>query len=178
MNENTLLLWMDTETTGLTPETSALLEIGLQWTDTDLNPLDDGFDTPIHYVGPVDGFIRNMHGPNGLLAECALEDTPDLADAERRALDYIRSRMADDTRVLAAGSTVRFDRNMLDHHMPGLLDGISHRSLDVSTLLEAIRMWNPESARWLPEKTTDHRVRDCLNDSMNLARFAKGLIHD
>ena len=146
MNENTddrptRLLWVDTETTGLDPRTDPILEIGMIATGPDLEPVDDGFHTVVHWDGEPSGFIRAMHGPNGL----------------------------------PAGSTVRFDRDMIDSWMPGVLDGCSHRSLDVSALYEAVRMWNPTV---LPDmaKTTDHRVMHCLADTLRFAREHRRLI--
>lgn len=68
--DDTLLLWVDVETTGLDPSHGAILEIGMRWTDTRLDRLDGGFSTPVAYAGPVDGFIERMHGPNGLPAAC------------------------------------------------------------------------------------------------------------
>lgn len=164
-NQRTLLLWMDVETTGLKPSFNRLLEIGLQWTDTTLRPLDDGFHTPIRYTGPISNRIRRMHGPNGLLDACASPTAPILGDAQTMAADYINRHP--DARILPAGASLRFDRNWLDHWMPGLLDPCDHRSLDVSGLLEAFRMWTSLDPNREP---TDHRVATCLQVEINAAR--------
>lgn len=83
--DDTLLLWVDVETTGLDPSHGAILEIGMRWTDTRLDRLDGGFSTPVAYAGPVDGFIERMHGPNGLLAACARPGAPTSDEAARLA---------------------------------------------------------------------------------------------
>ena len=64
---------------------------------------------------------------------------------------------------------------MIDSWMPGVLDGCSHRSLDISAVCEAVRMWNPAI---LPdmEPSTDHRVMHCLADTLRYARAYRGLI--
>ncbi|KAA8826973.1 oligoribonuclease [Bifidobacterium myosotis] len=167
----TLLLWVDTETTGLDPRRDPILEVGMIATDADLNPLDDGFHTVVHWEGEPSDFIRGMHGPNGLLAECSHPSAPGMFAAALSARDYVEAHLDGDAhRLLPAGSTVRFDRDMLDSWMPGVLDGCSHRSLDVSALYEAIRMWNPAA---LPDttalKTTNHRVMRCLADTLRYA---------
>ena len=169
--DDTLLLWVDVETTGLDPSHGAILEIGMRWTDTRLDRLDGGFSTPVAYAGPVDGFIERMHGPNGLLAACARPGAPTSDEAARLARAYVASRLSDGVRVLAAGASVRFDRDWLDTRMPGVLSGVHHRSLDVSALDEAARMWAPLTWAARPERTTDHRVDSRLDDELRLAAY-------
>lgn len=91
------------------------------------------------------------------------------------ARDYVVRHLGQGVRLLPAGSTVRFDRDMLDSWMPGVLDGCSHRSLDISAVCEAVRMWNPMA---LPdmEPSTDHRVMHCLADTLRYAHAYRGLI--
>ena len=84
---------------------------------------------------------------------------------------YVASRLSDGVRVLAAGASVRFDRDWLDTRMPGVLSGVHHRSLDVSALDEAARMWAPLTWAARPERTTDHRVDSCLDDELRLAAY-------
>ena len=169
--DDTLLLWVDVETTGLDPSHGAILEIGMRWTDAGLDRLDDGFSTPVAYDGPVDGFIARMHGPNGLLAACSSPGAPAPDEAARRARAYVESRLSDGARVLAAGASARFDRDWLDMLMPGVLSGVHHRSLDVSALDEAACMWAPLTWAARPVRTTDHRVDSCLDDELRLAAY-------
>lgn len=169
-DEKTLLLWADTETTGLDPDRGALLEVGLRYTDTDLNPLDDGFSTVVGYHGDVDAFIGDMHGSNGLLAACAARNAPSLGVAARAARLYVESRLDEGARVLLAGSSVAFDRRWLDRWMPGVLDGLHHRVFDVSAIDESYAAWRPDLHGRRPERTTNHRVDRCLDDSIRLAR--------
>lgn len=143
----------------------------MRWTDTRLDRLDGGFSTPVAYAGPVDGFIERMHGPNGLLAAWARPGAPTSDEAARLARAYVASRLSDGVRVLAAGASVRFDRDWLDTRMPGVLSGVHHRSLDVSALDEAARMWAPLTWAARPERTTDHRVDSRLDDELRLAAY-------
>lgn len=74
---------------------------------------------------------------------------------------------------LLAGSSLRFDRDIIAHTWPHLLDGCSHRSFDVSVFYEAACLWSPTIAQNAPESTTDHRVMHCLADSLAYARYYK-----
>lgn len=168
------LLWIDVETTGLDPENDALLEIGMVCTDADLNPIDGPFDVVLRWEGTPDPFIETMHGPNGLLDACRTGLDPE--EVYRRAREYAHRH----TDALVAGSSVRFDRAMLDAHDPRILAGLGHRSLDVSSLDvssldEAARLWNPEYRAHRPERTTDHRCLHCLADSIALTRHYRRL---
>lgn len=172
----TTLLWIDVETDGLDPERGHLPEVGLLATGSDLEPLDGGVFSPIRFDGPVDAFIGRMHGPNGLLAEC--RTAPEADEVAGRCRAYVARHLARSTDVLVAGSSVSFDRRWLDRHMPGLLDGLGHRSLDVSAVDEASRLWAPDVRAARPDRTTDHRVRHCLADSIALARHYKEALWD
>lgn len=171
-DQGILLLWMDVETDGLDPMRDHVLELGLRYTDADLNMLDSGCHLVIRCDGLVaDGFIRRMHGPNGLLDEITGADAIDEFSAVLTARDYVQARLADGMRVLAAGSTVRFDRAFIDALSPMILKGLSHRALDVSAIDEAARMWWPHAYADRPGKTTDHRCEHCLDDSLRLAAY-------
>lgn len=165
------LLWIDVETTGLDPDSDALLEIGMLYTDGGLHPIDAPLDLVLRWDGTPDDFIKGMHGPNGLLDACRHGLEP--KEAYRLAGEYAHRREA-----LVAGSTVRFDRGMLDAHDPRILAGLGHRSLDVSALDEAARLWNPACRDARPERTTDHRCLHCLDDSIRLARHYRTLMED
>ena len=170
--DNDILLWIDVETTGLDPQDSALLEIGMAYTDTSLNPLDPPLDLILAWDGEPSPFIEHMHGPNGLLAACRTGLDPETAYT--RAAEYAHRH----EHALVAGSTVRFDRNMLDAHDPRILAGLGHRSLDVSALDEAYRLWNPAIHDTRPERATNHRSPNCLKDSINLARHYRNALKD
>ena len=64
------LLWIDVETTGLDPDSDALLEIGMLYTDGGLHPIDAPLDLVLRWDGTPDDFIKGMHGSNGLLDAC------------------------------------------------------------------------------------------------------------
>lgn len=177
-SNETVLLWVDVETTGLDPQCDQLLEVGMRATGGDLKDLVPPFHTAIRWTGEPDAFIQRMHGPNGLLAECAHPSTPTLREAAVEAGSWMRM-LEDgfpDARILPAGSTVRFDRGFLDRWMPGLLGHADHRSLDVSALDEAARMWSPRLWEARPAKTTDHRCMHCLEDSLRLASHYRGMV--
>lgn len=169
MNDTTLL-WLDVETTGLNPSRHALLEVAMRATRADLEPYAE-YHAVLAYNGVTDDFIRGMHGPNGLLDECARPDALPFSQAIRGMRDFVDGLPDDE--IVPAGSSVRFDRDWLDHISPSILSRCSHRSFDVSSMLIANRLWDGPDA---PKKTTDHRAEHCLDDELNIARWLRDVI--
>jgi len=153
-----MIVWTDTETTGLDPERGDLLEVALVVTDDNLvevaatsfvvqpfMPL--GF---AYWQEHLDPFIQDMHGKNGLLDAIergegvGLQEAVTLLFAWARTLDqrpYVGC--FDLKKTPLAGSTVGFDRAWLRRHMPMLESLFSYRSIDVSSLTEIAKRWSP-----------------------------------
>lgn len=140
-----MLLWVDTETTGLDPYQCELLEVGMQVTDMRADTRGDSLHLIVHpdnvrnwALHPEMLTAYAMHVGNGLM----------LASAEAPAGDYdykhtawnIREFINDltDRYILhPAGTNVDFDLQQLDVHLSKhvdgkITDGLSHRKLDLS----------------------------------------------
>lgn len=170
------LLWVDVETDGLRSD-SLLLELGLRWTTSRLEPLDGGIamvigHAAVDWSNPV---TVRMHGCNGLLDQVLAPGALSLDVASGLAAAYVERGVRDADSCLLAGASVGFDRRVLDHWMPGLLAGFSHRTFDVSVMLEALRLWRPDAYARRPERLSNHRVAACLSDELRLARFLMGV---
>lgn len=173
-----LLLWTDIETTGVDESEDSILEIGMLVTDWDLHSFDSGFHAcirPSLWRWKRKGMspeARRMHEANGLLEEIDTATLPPARWAIAAMDDYLRPYLAD-RGLLLAGSSVDFDRRFLRRLHPDLFDEriLGHRVMDVSVLDEIARNRYPEIHDHRPERTTNHRVTNCLHDSMNLYRY-------
>ena len=145
-----MLLWIDLETTGLTPADDEILEIGAILTDDQLNPIAelDLLVQPTTYgmarlaAAP---YVQKMHTANGLLeALSAAGPLPEVTVAGRQILDWITGLGASKGRVAICGSGVaKFDYQFLERLTPELTDfcayfvpfdaGILRRSYRTST---------------------------------------------
>lgn len=143
------LLWCDLETTGLDPKTEVIMEIGFVVTDSELNEI-DSWSTPVWDWGSETvfnravPFVKDMHKKNGLLNECRASGVL-YSTAKTMAREFIEKHgFALDRTDPLCGSSVHFDRAFLDAFDFGILDGMSYRNIDVSSLKETFSRFATE----------------------------------
>jgi oligoribonuclease len=179
-----MIAWLDIETTGLEPRRDLMLEIGIVITDDQLNEVYSrsaviGYPLVSMVKGGIiaerldlnDGFVRNMHTANGLLADVQASQS-DTWSVEQYMLDLMLPISTIEKPVMA-GASIAFDRQFLAIWMPALLDTFHYRSVDVSGIREISRRWRPDLTAIEPEAGKGHRVMSDIRDSINLARFYK-----
>ncbi len=161
------LIWIDLETTGLEPDSRVILEIACLVTDKDLNDVGDGIDLVVHQaghaIGQLDPWCVKQHGASGLL-EASRASTTSLAEAEARALAYVKRHCLSKKAPLC-GNSVCFDRRFLIRHMPKLEAYFHYRNVDVSSIKELARRWRPAVVE-KRAKVSRHRALDDLRESI------------
>ena len=173
------LVWIDCEMTGLNPDQDVLIEVAALVTDADLNVLGEGVDVVVKpepgALASMSKFVRDMHVSSGLLAE--LDDGVDLATAEQRVLEYVKAWVPESGVAPLAGNSVHADKAFLRLGMPALTKHLHYRLIDVSTLKELARRWNPQVLESAPEKTGNHRALGDIQDSIaELAHYRAHLL--
>ncbi len=166
------LIWIDLEMTGLDPAQDTILEIATIVTDSDLNQLAEG---PVIAVHHSDDVLANMnewciktHGETGL-TERVRKSTISLAEAEQQTLEFLKPYLDAGISPMC-GNTIGQDRRFLDRYMPELHDFFHYRSVDVSTLKELARRWNPELLNQFTKKGT-HLALEDIRESIEELRF-------
>jgi len=167
------LVWVDCEMTGLEPDKDFLLEIACIVTESDLTPIGQGVEICIHQS---DGVLEKMgdwckkhHGESGLTENCR-KSFFSVADAENLVLEYVEPITIAKKCVLA-GNTVWMDRIFLDRFMPKFVGHLHYRIIDVSTIKELCRRWNPKIFKNAPEKKLSHRALDDIKESIGELKF-------
>ena len=159
--------------TGLSLEADALIEVAVLVTDPELNILGEGVDVVIkpeaQALEQMSDFVRQMHTSSGLLEE--LDAGLDLDDATEQVMAYIRQWVPEPGKAPLAGNTIGTDRNFLLRDMPGVIDHLHYRVIDVSTLKELSRRWYPRAYFQAPPKTGNHRALGDIRDSINELRY-------
>ncbi|HCK79702.1 MAG TPA: oligoribonuclease [Actinobacteria bacterium] len=172
------LVWIDCEMTGLNLQRDALIEIAVLVTDAELNVLGDGVDLliapPPHTLDQMVDVVRQMHTASGLLDELA--NGMELAEAEERALEYIRTHVPEARKAPLAGSSVHMDRAFLARDMADLEAHVHYRNVDVSTIKELARRWYPKTYFNSPEKRGNHRALADIRDSIRELQYYRSTL--
>ncbi|MFP3906992.1 MAG: oligoribonuclease [Acidimicrobiales bacterium] len=164
-----MLAWMDLEMTGLDPTRHVIVEIATLLTDDDLNIVAEGPDLVVHAtddeLARMDDFVRNMHERSGLLDQIKAS-TMSLADAGAATLEFLEANIDEPRSVPLCGNSIGTDRRFLAIYLPEIEEFLHYRSVDVSTVKELARRWNPSIHRKAPDKATSHRALDDIRESI------------
>ncbi|MCI0686971.1 MAG: oligoribonuclease [Sporichthyaceae bacterium] len=172
------LVWIDCEMTGLDLGKDALIELAVLVTNADLDILGEGVDIvikpPQQALDQMDEVVRVMHEASGLLPE--LDRGLSLAEAEERALDYVKAHVPAVRRAPLAGNSIATDRGFLARDMPMLEGHLHYRMVDVSSIKELVRRWFPRVYFNSPAKTGNHRALGDIKDSITELKFYRQVI--
>lgn len=161
------LIWIDLEMTGLKTDTDHIIEIATVVTDKNLNILEEGPVLAIHQPDAVldamDDWNRRQHSSSGLAQRVRASKTT-AAEAEQQTIAFL-SRWLDPGVSPMCGNSICQDRRFLAREMPQLERYFHYRNLDVSTLKELARRWNPDAFSGF-QKSSTHLALDDIRDSI------------
>ena len=75
--------------------------------------------------------------------------------------------------LMLAGSTIHFDREFLLHYFPSIRKLLNHKVIDVTSLLEVARRFNPGALTNLQKPRNIHRAGEDIMDSIELLKYMK-----
>lgn len=163
----TNLVWLDLEMTGLEPKTDVILEMATIVTDSQLNILAEG---PVFAIKTSDDILDNMsewcieqHGKSGLTARCRAS-TVTLAEAEAQTIAFL-SQYVSPGKSPMCGNSIGQDRRFLAEYAPTLESFFHYRNLDVSTVKELARRWHPDVLKQV-QKSSSHLALDDIRESI------------
>ncbi|AWB56352.1 MULTISPECIES: oligoribonuclease [unclassified Colwellia] len=161
------LIWLDLEMTGLEPKTDVILEIATIITDSQLNVLAEG---PVLAIHQSDDVLNNMnewciehHGQSGLTQRCR-ESTTSIEQASAETLAFIKPYVTKGKSPMC-GNSIGQDRRFINKYMLEFEDYFHYRNLDVSTIKELARRWKPEVLDKVV-KTGAHLAMDDIRESI------------
>lgn len=169
-----MLAWMDLEMTGLDPTRHVIVEIATLITDDELNLVAEGPDLVVHQpsaaLEAMDEVVVTMHTKSGLLP--AIEaSTVSLADAGAATLAFLREHIDTPRSVPLCGNSIGTDRRFLAAYLPDIEEFLHYRSVDVSSVKELLKRWNPTLLDGAPRKAEGHRALDDIQESVKELRF-------
>lgn len=170
-NKEGNLIWVDLEMTGLNPDTDHIIEIATIVTDAHLNILAEGPVFAIHQkdmvLNAMDEWNTRQHGGSGL-TERVRRSQVNEAKAEAATLEFL-ARFVDPRKSPMCGNSICQDRRFLYRCMPRLEAFFHYRNLDVSTIKELARRWNPDVLQHLNKKSS-HLALEDIKDSIDELR--------
>lgn len=165
------MVWIDLEMTGLDPIRDVIIEAAVLITDSELEIIANGPDIAIRRseeeLSVMNAWNRRTHHQSGLVKRVRASDVT-IEAAEEQILEFVQEWTIEGTAPLC-GNSVHQDRRFLYGEMPKLIDWLSYRIVDVSTIKELATRWYPEMEAFVKQER--HRALDDIRESIDELRW-------
>lgn len=181
------LTWIDVESTGLDPhDGERLLQVAAIVTDGRFEPLHEGFMAKIHYTeaqvasmkAQANDYVRAMHEATGLWDSLPTEGLP-LDVVERDLLAYLKQFITEPKTSRLGGNSITLDRNFLNVNLPGVLNFLHYRNIDMSSVAGFFELTRPEIPFFEKGKSHDalDDIRESIAEAKHYAERVRALTH-
>jgi oligoribonuclease len=175
--KNDRLVWVDMEMSGLLPETDRILEIAMIVTDGDLNIVAEGPVLVVHQEDAVldrmDAWNKGTHGKSGLIDKVKASTLTE-ADVEAACLAFLKQHVKSSISPMC-GNTIHQDRRFMNRYMPKLEAYFHYRNIDVSTIKELCKRWQPEIAKGFSKQQAHTALADIIESVEELRYYREKL---
>ena len=175
--KNDRLVWVDMEMSGLQPETDRILEIAMIVTDGDLNIVAEGPVLVIHQEDAVldrmDAWNKGTHGKSGLIDKVKASTLTE-AEVEAECLAFLKQHVKSSISPMC-GNTIHQDRRFMNRYMPKLEAYFHYRNIDVSTIKELCKRWQPEIAKGFSKQQAHTALADIIESVEELRYYREKL---
>jgi oligoribonuclease len=167
------LVWVDMEMTGLDPDSDRIIEVAMVVTDMELNILAEAPVLVVHQSDAVldgmDSWNRGTHGRSGLTEKVkasALDETT----VEQHFITFLQQYVPKGKAPMC-GNSICQDRRFMARHMPALEAFFHYRNVDVSTLKELCKRWRPELIAGFRKQQRHEALADILESIEELKYY-------
>ncbi|CAN1532732.1 Orn Oligoribonuclease (3'-_5' exoribonuclease) [Burkholderiaceae bacterium] len=167
------LIWIDMEMSGLKPESDRILEIALIITDANLNLL---ATAPVYVVHQSDAVLDQMdswntgtHSKSGLIDKVKASRL-DETMVEQAAIDFLKQYLKAGVSPMC-GNSICQDRRFMARYMPKLEAFFHYRNVDVSTIKELAKRWQPDLMKGFVKQQAHTALADILESIEELKYY-------
>lgn len=175
--KNDRLVWVDMEMSGLQPETDRILEIAMIVTDGDLNIVAEGPVLVVHQEDAVldrmDAWNKGTHGKSGLIDKVKASTLTEV-EVEAECLAFLKQHVKSSISPMC-GNTIHQDRRFMNRYMPKLEAYFHYRNIDVSTIKELCKRWQPEIAKGFSKQQAHTALADIIESVEELRYYREKL---
>jgi len=177
--DKTPLVWIDMEMSGLVPERDRILEVAMVVTDAELNTIAEAPVYVVHQpeavLDAMDSWNKATHGRSGLIEKVRASGFTE-EEVEARLVEFLKPIVAQGAAPLA-GNTVHQDRRFMARYMPAFDAYLHYRIVDVSTLKELARRWNPEVIAGFTKEGKHEALADVYESIEELKHYRKQFLN-
>lgn len=178
MNSKNNLIWIDLEMTGLDPKKNRIIEIATIVTNSNLDILFEGpqiaIRQPEKQLLLMDKWNIKTHTRSGLISRVKSSKYNE-AQAELTTINSLKKWVPSGTSPIC-GNNIAQDRRFLFNYMPKLEKYFHYRHLDVSTIKELVRRWDPNILSGFTKKNLHIAIEDIRESIFELKYYRKHFI--
>ncbi len=167
------LAWLDMEMTGLSPSDDRIIEVAIVITNNNLEVLAQSEALAVHQsderLAAMDQWNQSTHSRSGLI-DRVKASTLDEAAVEDRMLGFMQAWVPANATPMC-GNSICQDRRFMANYMPRLEAYFHYRNLDVSTLKELCKRWQPQIARSFNKRGAHTALADILESIEELRHY-------
>ncbi|RPH66877.1 MAG: oligoribonuclease [Burkholderiales bacterium] len=171
--DESLLVWVDMEMTGLNPIVDRIIEVAIVVTDVALETIAQSdaiaIRQPAAVLDAMDQWNRATHGRSGLI-DRVLASSWTEATAEQAMLDFLAPLVPAGSSPMC-GNSICQDRRFMARYMPRLEAHFHYRNIDVSTLKELCKRWRPEVAKAFVKRSAHTAMADIAESIDELRHY-------
>ena len=173
-----LLVWIDLEMTGLSPDTDRVIEVALVITDNNLETIAEAPVLVVHQRDSVldgmDSWNKSTHTKSGLIDKVKAS-TLDEATVEAQMVEFFKEYVPARSSPMC-GNSICQDRRFLARWMPKFEDYFHYRNLDVSTLKELAKRWKPDVIQGMKKHNKHEALADIYESIAELRHYRENFI--
>lgn len=171
------LIWVDLEMTGLEPAVDRIIEMATIVTDKELNIIAQGPVIAIYQTDEqlalMDDWNQKHHGESGLVERVKASEFSE-EDAIEQTITFLSQYVPAGASPMC-GNSIGQDRRFLNRYMPALEDYFHYRNIDVSTVKELVRRWEPSAMEGFTKQNTHQALLD-IQESIAELQFYRAKV--